>query len=526
MAAAWDHDLLWSPPPRAAARPTITLATLLAVAALGLQPADSQARTGAIDDSEAGLVVVENTAGDTTGPRPAPKYALTIYGGADAQALFGGPVELEPVPGHAIVHEQRSVEVGSGAGTLTLQGFPHYLDAGALTTALSGGQVLSQRFDAEPLRGDTLLHRNLGRQVTVEQYLGGEINVVSGELLSAELPLSLRLADGSVISINDYSRIRMPAPATPYSAVPQLRLGVESAQAGRQALTLIYATSGLAWRPEYVVRLRPDVGCRLDFAAHARIVNRSGHSFTDATLKLIAGEPWQSAPLTATAADATGTAGAQPDGYSYSFASTLSLPDGSSQQITLLPGQRELACRRELLYAASSAPGGSQRVPQTRPGHDGASRAVTRSVSFHLADDTALPPGRARILAEDGANGTIEFLAEQALPAHPPGRRLDVGIGIAAGITGERQMLALDLDPDELGLTERIRIRLDNSTGEAAQVRVREHLWRWRQWRIVDSSHDHQPFDAASIDFPVQVPGNGSATVDYGVHYRWTRDLR
>lgn len=502
------------------------LAIMLGMTAMALLPGVVGARSQSSNDP---TMATADTAGADAGRAgPAPEYALTLHGGQEAQALFGGPVDLEPVPGHAIVHEQRSVHLDAGAGTLTVQGFPRYLDAGALTTTLSRGQVLSQRFDAEPLRGETLLHHNLGRQVTIEQSLGGAINVVSGELLSAELPLSLRLDDGSVISLNDYSRIHMPAPATPYSAVPQLRLAVDSSHAGRQVLTLIYATSGLAWRPEYVVRMRPGAGCRLDFAAYAQIVNRSGHGFSDATVKLIAGEPRPGnlpAGAGGTAAVA-GAAGTAPGDDSYRLATRLELPDGSSQQVTLLPVQRDLPCQRELLYAAGHLPTGNPRVPQTRPGHHGASRAVHHSVGFHLADDTGLPAGRARTLVEDGSDGTIQFLAEQVLPAHRPGRRLDVTLGATTGITGERQMLALDIDADELGLTERIRINLENGTDQDAQVRVREHLWRWHQWRIVQASHDHERSNDTGIDFLIEVPGHGSAAVDYAVHYRWTRDFR
>ena len=215
-----------------------------------------------------------NPAAEDPEPRPAARYALTIHGGPEAQALFGSAVDPEPVPGHALVHEQRSVRDRQRPGNTHLAGLPALPDAGALTATLSGGQVLSQRFDAEPLRGDTLLHRSLGGQVTVEQDLGGETRTLTGELLTTELPLSLRLDDGSVISLNDYSRIRMPPPATPYSAVPQL-LGVESDRPGRQALGLISPPAAWPGDRNMWPELHPGDDCRLDFSAYARIINRS-----------------------------------------------------------------------------------------------------------------------------------------------------------------------------------------------------------------------------------------------------------
>ena len=88
----------------------------------------------------AGLATV--AAAETTG------YTVTLYESAAAEPLFSGPVDFEPPPGYAVVHERRVNQVGEGRGTLTLNGFPRYLDPGALVVGLERGRVLSHRFDA------------------------------------------------------------------------------------------------------------------------------------------------------------------------------------------------------------------------------------------------------------------------------------------------------------------------------------------------------------------------------------------
>lgn len=460
-----------------------------------------------------------------------PQYALTLYNTKDAQPLFAGPVDFEPPPGYAIVHERRENEVGAGRGTLTLKGFPRYLDAGALTVTLERGHVLSQRFDAEPLRSDRILERSVGRQVTIEQSVGGQMSVLSGELLSASLPLALRLEDGSIVSVNDYSRIRLPSPPAGFSAVPQLRLGVESERAGPQSLSLSYPTTGLAWRAEYVAQLKSGRECRLDFSGYAQIVNRSGHGFPGANIKLIAGEPQRSsgsAAMYALRADGDSTndapeAEAIGDYYQYRIETAVDIPDASSQQVSLVPGQRDVRCSRERLYVGQSLRAQPYRVPITEAGFgQGGERRVRSTLSFQLADKAPIPAGRVRVLTEDDRDGTIEFMGEQQIGHTPAGQRLDVTTGDAFDLNGERRVSDFSIDQSGLGMSELVTVRLRNSSDAASKVRVREHLYRWSQWEIAENTQPFERRDGDTVEFLVDVPADGEARVSYRVRYRWT----
>jgi hypothetical protein len=459
-----------------------------------------------------------------------PHYALTLYNTKDAQSLFAGPVDFEPPPGYAIIHERRSNEVGAGRGTLTLKGFPRYLDAGALSVALERGHVLSQRFEAEPLRSDRILERSVGRQVTVEQTIGGQVSVLTGELLSASIPLALRLEDGSIVTVNDYSRIRLPSPPAGFSAVPQLRLGVDSERAGLQSISLSYPTTGLAWRAEYVAQLKTGRECRLDFSGYAQIVNRSGHGFPGASIKLIAGEPQRSGaqaamyalrddPSLSDAPEAE-TVG---DYYQYRLDTTVDIPDGSSQQVALIPEQRNARCSRERLYVGQPLRAQPHRVPITESGFgQGGERRIRSTLSFLPEDKTPIPAGRVRVLMEDDRDSTLEFMGEQQIGHTPAGQRLDVTTGDAFDLTGERRVSDFELDASGLGMSETVRVRLRNNGDSKATVRVREHLYRWTQWDIVESSQAYEKRDGDTIEFMVDVPADGEAVVSYRVGYRWT----
>lgn len=445
-----------------------------------------------------------------------PQYALTIYNTDDAAPLFSGPVDYEPPPGYAIVHERRSSQVGAGRGTLTLNGFPRYLDPGALTIVLEHGHVFSQRFESEPLRTDRVLERSIGRQVTVEQYLGDSLVELSGELLSSAVPLALRMADGSIVSINDYSRLRLANPPAGVSAVPQLRLGVESPRGGVQDLQLSYPTAGLAWRPEYVARLKGGRECRVDFASFAQIVNQSGHGFPAARIKLVAGAPERETL-------ASSGSGLPP----FRLANPTDLPNGSSQQVALIPEQRGQRCSADLLYVGQALRAQPNRVPITDASYGaGGVRQVRRTLSFTLSGDTTIPPGRVRVLSEDAVDGTLDMLGEQQIAGTRPDQPLDLGMGIAPGLRGDRRVQEHLLEQDGLAMAETVHVRLRNSNDSRRQVRVREHLYRWTRWEILQSSQNYERRDDDAIEFLVDVPASGEASISYRVRYHWTEQYQ
>lgn len=454
-----------------------------------------------------------------------PQYAITLYNTRDAEPLFAGPVDYEPPPGEALVHEQRTIEVGAGRGTLTLNGFPIHLDATALSVTMDAGRVLNQRFDAESLRSERVLERSIGRRVSVEPSAGAE-GAMTGELLSANLPLVVRLDDGSIASINDYSRIRVISPPPGFNALPQLRLGVESERAGPQTVRLTYPVHGLAWRADYAVQLDPNRSCRLDFSGFAQIVNRSGHSFPGASVKLVAGDFRRATGAlttingkrTKSLPDSNGA-----DDGEYGLEAPVDLPDGSVQQVALVPVQRQVRCSKERLYIGKSLRAQPHRVPMTDPGFGrGGNRRVRQTLSFALENGIALPAGRIRVLALDEQDGTPVFLAEQDIGLTPANQRLHVVVGDAPMLDGKRTVDGFKLDDTGLGLSETVGIRLSNRGSEPAKVRVREHLYRWKQWRITDNTHPYEPRDRDAIEFNVEVPANGEAQVSYRVHYRWT----
>jgi hypothetical protein len=53
---------------------------------------------------------------------------------------------------------------------------------------------------------------------------------------------------------------------------------------------------------------------------------------------------------------------------------------------------------------------------------------------------------------------------------------------------------------------------------------VREHPSRWRAWTLVSSSVKPTKNTPDALEFDVDVPANGSATLDFAIRYTWSPD--
>ena len=70
-------------------------------------------------------------------------------------------------------------------------------------------------------------------------------------------------------------------------------------------------------------------------------------------------------------------------------------------------------------------------------------------------------------------------------------------------------------------MTEEIEVKLRNQKKEPVTVIVKENLYRWVNWNIVQKTHDYEKQDARTVHFPVRIAAGGETTVRYTVQYTW-----
>lgn len=446
--------------------------------------------------------------------------ALTIYR-SDSDALFDSG--NHPVAdGHAVVHEQRTLQLSGGSQTVVVDGLPSLLDAEAVAIDLGGAaRVLGQRVMTA---GDGLLSAHRGERVQVMAADGRAI--ADGVLVSIDGGgLGVRGNDGRVAYVRDYARVEFPDGAgLPGSS---LHLALDG-KAGPADARLTYPTAGLGWRAAYSALLQDGSGCRLRLDALASVANRSGRDYASASLKLVAGAPnfagYDRGPrmmamkaAAAPAPEALPEQSSLGDYRSYTIDGRLDLPDASVTQVPL-HASRELDCERRWLFEN----GGSwfPPKPMLTPDNSGpASGPVQSQLAFTAADN--LPAGTLRVLARD-RDGRSELLGESRIGDTAKGRKVDVTLGVAFDLGATRERTSFDVDKAAREMREGFRIRLTNSGEAARTVTVREHPNRWRAWTLASSSHKPERQSPDLLEFRIAVPADGEATLDYVVRYNWT----
>ncbi|HXY22322.1 MAG TPA: hypothetical protein VEI29_06535, partial [Burkholderiaceae bacterium] len=261
----------------------------------------------------------------------------------------------------ALVRERRRVDLPSGLTHLALRDVTAHLRPETAMLRATGGASLSlieQQFDYELLTPQRLLEKSVGHEVTVLRP-----NPATGED-RREKATVLATAEGTILRFSDRIEAGVPGRIAYESVPPGLydrpTLSVLlDTTGGKQALELSYLTSGMSWRADYVASLAAD-GRSLDLNGWVTLSNRTGVSFENAALQLVAGNlhrvrgqapvPYERvAPAQMAAARAAPIEPAEEqlaDYHLYRFERPTSIADNQTKLLALLAA-RQIPVRRE-----------------------------------------------------------------------------------------------------------------------------------------------------------------------------------
>jgi hypothetical protein len=322
---------------------------------------------------------------------------------------------------------------------------------------------------------------------------------------------------------------------------PTLHWLLETDAAGRLEAELSYVTGGMSWKADYNV-VAPQQGDVLDLVGWVTIDNQCGKTFEDARVKLMAGDVSKIQPQNGMAGGrrsllAPGYSSSGPpvteqtfDEYHlYTLRQTTTLRDRETKQVEFV---RAAGVQSRRLYIYDGA-----RIDHWRyRGWDPYSLRTNREYGnqsnpkvwvmreFENTTDNSLgiplPAGRLRFYRSDD-DGQLEFTGENEIDHTPQDETIRVYTGSAFDLVGERRRTHFEVSNTQDWLDEAFEIKIRNHKDESIEVRIVEHLYRWRSWEIVEKSRDYLKTDSQTIDFRVQVPPNGEQTVTYKVHYTW-----
>jgi hypothetical protein len=455
--------------------------------------------------------------------------SITLYR-SDSPGLYASNGSGSIDEGYAVVREQRSVSLQSGVHDIVIGNLPNNLDAEAMALGFPGGEakVISQRL----LLGQ-------GANAALTGLTGSTIHVLgdtgqplaSGTLLRAgDDGLVVSDTSGGITLVRNYAAVNTSSDSFPTGS--SLRLRVDALRSGEANTVLSYPTSGIGWRAAYVATLQSGNACNMQFESRASIANRSGRDWHDAKVTLIAGEPNFAKPsgprpmmMAKAIPEATVMASAMPeqstlaDYRSYALPASFDLPDGSISQVPLY-ATRTMSCERTALYEN----GGNWMPPQPMLNDQfNTDNNTSITSTLRLTAFDSLPAGYLRVLTAD-RNGVPQFVGEGRINDTPKGADAAITLGTAFDLRGNRERTSFHVDKAGRTLDEAFRITLTNASDTARTVLVREHPNRWRQWTVTSSTTTPSKQTTDTLEFRINVPANGKATLDYAVRYTWTVD--
>jgi len=479
-----------------------------------------------------------------------PAAAITVYStarpGAISPEALRAPARGLNVPGYAVIRQTRDVALAAGRNTVRFTDVAEQIDPTTVQfeslTDRAGTRVIEQSFQFDLVGTDRLLARYLDREISVDQVRGQHVETVTGTLLSILGGLVLREADGGIRTVTQHAGVRLPSLPGGLLTRPTLVWDIAARQAGTHRTRVSYQTSGMTWWTDYNVTHGEGKGgadCRLDVGAWVTLVNRSGGSYTDARLKLVAGDVHRApaaAPRPARATAFAAPATAEAAGFEqkaffeyhlYTLGRTTSLPDNSTRQIELFGPALGVPCEKTLVYQGQAGRYTGLPGPATDRGFGTQSNPkVDVYLRFRNAQEhglgVPLPAGRVRVSRADPADGTLEFIGEDTIDHTPRNERLLLKMGSAFDVVGERRQLDFKLDTARRTMTEEIEVRVRNQKkDETVVVLASESLYRWTNWSITAKTHEFEKQDARTVHFPLKIAAGSEAVLRYTVQYTW-----
>lgn len=442
-------------------------------------------------------------------------------------------------------------------------------DPSAGDSAKPSFRIVEQNYDAAVVTQDWLLQKYEGKTIQFEVARAvtpdgqpAADRIVEGRIIRAPQPQGQNPYGGydpegqPLVEVNGQMEFQLPGtPLFPSSTdglllKPTLRWQIDSDRAQKLAAEFAYITGGLNWEATYNVVTSnaaaagssPSTEENADVVGWVTITNRSGAEFPQARIKLMAGDVAKIQPIAFDRIVSGAVAMAAPmpsnnavtqkpfdDFHLYDLHRTVSLQNGETKQIQFLEANG-VTIARSYLYDGADLEReqrynfGGQFIQQQNYGLDASNTKVQIMQEIKNTDanhlGVPLPAGRIRLYRRD-ADGQMEFVGESVINHTPVEDTIKISTGSAFDIKGSRRQTDFYIDNGRRTLDEFFEIKLTNQKAEPVTVSVLEHLYRGDNWEIEQKSADYTRLDSHTIEFPVQVPAKGDATVTYKVRYTW-----
>ncbi|MCW1923301.1 DUF4139 domain-containing protein [Luteolibacter arcticus] len=446
----------------------------------------------------------------------------------------------------AVVRESVPLELKAGENPLTFDRATAQVlpDSVVLRdpTGKAAFSILEQSYRNDPVSKWLLLQHFEGQVIDFRTtYPDGKVEVKPGKIVrSGYVPGGQ--PQEPIIEVEGKLRFQLPGeplfPALGDGSILRPTLGwqIQSAADAKFDAQLSYLSNGFSWEADYNL-VAPEKSDTVTLTGWVTVNNQSGTGFNQARIKLVAGEvnivqpnvPVDSSRMAMRLKSMSDAAPAVQekafdDFHLYTLQRPLTIRDKETKQVEFLRAPEVKAMKKYVYDAASMRFFGGG--PQTQP-IQGQEFPKDVAIYWEFKNEEAnglgvpLPAGRVRFYRSDDQDGNLEFVGENDIDHTPRNENVSVYTGNAFDLVGERKITNFQRDDRAEWMKETVEVTVKNRSKEPKEIVVREHLWRWLEWKLEDVSMESVKKDAQTIEFTVKLAPDEEKKVTYTAHYTW-----
>jgi hypothetical protein len=425
-----------------------------------------------------------------------------------------------------LVKDIRELALGPGGSEVRFMDVASQIDPTTVhlksLTDPTGLRILEQNYEYDLLNPQKLLDKFVGKSV---KLMTNDGTLVDAILLSNN--------NGPIYKINGQIHLghsgRVILPEIPDNLIPKPTLvWLLQNRTGRpQRVEASYLTSGITWKADYVVVLNAkDNGG--DLSGWVTIDNKSGATYTEAALKLVAGDVHR-AVTRQEMRDALEVAARKAEAvqaprqfqqesffeyHLYSLDGRTTIKQNQAKQISLM-SVNEIPIKKELHYYGASQ---YYRGPLGTPVSNqkiGVFLEIANKEQHRLG--MPLPKGTIRVY-KAASDGSLQFIGEDIIDHTPKDEKVKIKMGEAFDVVGERtqrdwKKIAWNVYETEWD------VQIRNHKKEDVQVTIIEPVPG--DWEVIKTSHPYEKAEAHTLKYVVTIPKDDKVTVNYRVRMRW-----
>ena len=478
-----------------------------------------------------------------------PTVLIAVLTGLMAQAMFAQPALTIYNQNFAVVRDTVPLDLQAGVNTVRYANATAQVEPDSVIlrdpTGQHSLQILEQNYRNDPVSQELLLSLFEGKTIDFEN-LRMKDNTQTREIVPGKIIRSGYVPGGHseqpIIEVNGKLQFSLPGePRFPDLGddtvlKPAFNWMLQSDKPGKFDAEVGYVTGGFDWSASYNL-VSPEKGDFVDLVGWITMNNKSGKTFENAKIKLMAGDvnkiQPQNRPIFAfTAALGIEKSAAAPpvtekafdEFHLYSIARPTTLHDRETKQVEFVHTEKMFAPTIYVYDGSSDYRFYGGLNTQQGYGESGNKKVLVQREFVNAETNQlgiALPAGKLRFYRRD-ADGQLQFVGENTIDHTPRNETIRVTTGNSFDLVGERKQTNFRVDTGDKWIDESFEIKLRNRKKDApVEIRVVEHLYRWSSWDITAKSDNFVKKDSQTIEFRIPVKPDEERTVTYTVHYSW-----